>query len=102
MQYMAEALRAEFSDNNLHILIVKGNTGSLTLDGIEQGGERVFQEIEDEINMIEKAGARVKKLTIASYSLGGLFARYAVGLLYVKDYLTRIEPMVGSDKSSFL
>jgi len=94
---MASALRDKYRDNNLHVLIVKGNSGSLTLDGIEQGGERVCQEIEDEIRELEKNGPPIKKLSIVSYSLGGLFSRYAIGLLYSNGYLDRIKPMVSSN-----
>jgi hypothetical protein len=63
-------------------------------DGIELGGERVCQEIEDEIDKLAKHGQDIKRLSIVGYSLGGLVSRYAVGLLFSKGFFEKITPVV--------
>ena len=91
---VAKALRAQFPPDKLYILVVKRNSGSFTYDGIELGGERVCLEIEEELEVIKSRGGNIKKLSIAGYSLGGLVARYAIGLLYARGVLDNLECMV--------
>lgn len=42
---------------------------------------------------MEKNGTKIKKLSIVGYSLGGLVARYTIGLLYSKGWFKRIKPV---------
>ena len=91
MEYLASALREKHSEDRLHILSAKTNSDSFTYDGIDLGGERVTQEIEDYIEDLEKDGTSIKKLSVVGYSLGGLVARYAIGLLYSKGWFERIQ-----------
>lgn len=91
MVNIAKSLRDRYSKDELHLLLAKRNRGKFTYDGIERGGERVCAEIEDQIRDIEDKGGKVKKLSIIGYSLGGLVARYAVGLLHVKGILDSVE-----------
>ena len=91
---MAKSLREKHPEENLHILVAKRNSGSFTYDGIELGGERVCQEIEEEIEKLAKAGQEIKKLSLVGYSLGGLVARFCVGLLYSKGFFEKITPVV--------
>ncbi|KAK4168822.1 putative serine esterase-domain-containing protein [Cladorrhinum sp. PSN259] len=91
MHNIAKALRAQHPADKVHILVTERNAGSYTYDGIETGGERVCHEIEDEIAKIKSSGGNITKLSIAGYSLGGLVARYAVGLLYAKGDLNNLE-----------
>jgi hypothetical protein len=91
---MALSLRAKHPQESLHILVAKRNSGNFTYDGIELGGERLCQEIEDEIERLAKAGQRITKLSMVGYSLGGVVARYAVGLLYTKGLFKTIKPVV--------
>jgi hypothetical protein len=77
----------------LIILACKNNAASLTYDGIEIGGERVAKEIEDILEELGREGYKIKKFSIVGYSLGGLVARYAVGLLHHKGYFDRITPV---------
>ena len=63
LNYLAKRLRAAFpSEDSLHILVAKRNTGSFTYDGIDTGGERLTKEIEDEIEDLEKKGKTVSKI----------------------------------------
>ena len=94
LEVMAKSLREKHPEENLHILVAKRNSGSFTYDGIELGGERVCQEIEEEIEKLAKAGQEIKKISLIGYSLGGLVARFCVGLLYSKGFFEKITPMV--------
>lgn len=71
----------------------KRNTGTFTYDGIETGGERVAQEIEEELEELARAGHKITKISMIGYSLGGLVARYAIGLLYHKGWFDKLEPV---------
>ncbi|KAI1081281.1 putative serine esterase-domain-containing protein [Whalleya microplaca] len=93
MKSVASALRAAHSEDQLYLLLAKRNSGSFTYDGIERGGERVCLEIEEELELIRSRGGKITKLSIVGYSLGGLVARYAVGLLYAKGVLDQVEPI---------
>jgi hypothetical protein len=91
---MAKTLRAKYSEEKLHILVAKRNAGSFTYDGIATGGERVFCEIEEEIEKLSKAGQQITRISLVGYSLGGLVARYAIGLLESKGFFEKITPVV--------
>ncbi|OTA96454.1 hypothetical protein M434DRAFT_392886 [Hypoxylon sp. CO27-5] len=93
MKSIAKALRDTYSEDKLYLLVAKRNSGSFTYDGIERGGERVCLEIEEELETIRNKGGKITKLSIVGYSLGGLVARYAVGLLEMRGVLREVEPM---------
>lgn len=82
---------------DLHIFVAKRNSGNFTYDGIELGGERVTNEVEEEIASLSKDGKEVNKISFVGYSMGGLVARYSIGLLYSKGLLGsdagKIQPM---------
>lgn len=94
MNQVAKAVRDAYPEDQLHLLLAKRNSGNFTYDGIELGGERVTLEIEEEIEAIRRKGGNITKLSIVGYSLGGLVARYAVGLLYAKGVLDKVDPVV--------
>ncbi|POS70922.1 lipid particle protein [Diaporthe helianthi] len=91
MRNVAKALRAKHPADRVNILCAKRNSGSFTYDGIELGGERLCLEIEEELRAIEQRGGKIAKLSVVGYSLGGLVARYAIGLLYAKGVLDGLE-----------
>ncbi|RYO96791.1 hypothetical protein DL764_007391 [Monosporascus ibericus] len=93
MRSVAKALRAAYPEEQLYILVAERNKGSFTYDGIELGGERVCVEIEEELEKIRSRGGKVAKLSIVGYSLGGLVARYAIGLLHAKGVFDQVEPV---------
>lgn len=92
MRSVAKALRDAHSEDKLYLLVANRNSGSYTYDGIERGGERVCVEIEEELANVRSKGGKITKLSIVGYSLGGLVARYAVGLLEAKGVLDQLEP----------
>ncbi|KAJ9197627.1 hypothetical protein DTO166G4_4011 [Paecilomyces variotii] len=93
LNYVASALRERYKEDTLYILAAKRNAGSFTYDGIELGGERVAYEIEETLEKLAAKGYQIKKLSIVGYSLGGLVARYAVGLLNSRGWLDKLEPV---------
>lgn len=94
LEVMARSLREKHPQEALHILVAKRNSGSFTYDGVERGGERVCLEIEEEIEALAKEGQEIKRLSMIGYSLGGLVARYAIGLLESKGLFEKITPVV--------
>ncbi|KAI5798449.1 putative serine esterase-domain-containing protein [Pyronema domesticum] len=93
LAYMSDALQVTHDTSKLRILVVKKTAGWHTYDGIDTCGERVAWEIENEIKESENEGVKIKKISVVGYSLGGLIARYSIGLLYSKGYFDEIEPM---------
>ena len=74
----------------MHVLVSKTNSDTFTYDGIDLGAERVTQEI---IEVLEEKDSKITKLSIVGYSLGGLIARYTIGLLYSKRWFERVKPI---------
>jgi hypothetical protein len=91
LEVMAKSLRQKHLEESLHILVAKRNRGSFTYDGVELGGERVCQEIEQEIEKLARAGQEIKRFSIVGYFLGGLISRYAVRLLDSKGFIEKIK-----------
>jgi triacylglycerol esterase/lipase EstA (alpha/beta hydrolase family) len=89
---MEESLLAK--NPELHTLVAKSNSGNFTYDGIELGGERLCQEIEEELEKLAKSGQKVARISLVGYSLGGLVSRYAIGLLDSKGIFKDIQPVV--------
>ncbi|KAL4921871.1 putative serine esterase-domain-containing protein [Aspergillus aurantiobrunneus] len=93
MNTIASALRKRYDESRLHILPSECNTGNLTYDGIEVCGERLAHEIEETLSTLKSEGHNIQKLSVVGYSLGGLIARYALGLLYARGWLDKLEPV---------
>ncbi|PWA80694.1 hydrolase-like protein family [Artemisia annua] len=66
-----------------HFLIYASscNTYSKTFSGIDGAGKRLA----DEVKQIVKSRDNLKKISFLAHSLGGLFARYAVGVLHTSN-----------------
>lgn len=79
--------------NSVYVLVAKRNAGHFTYDGIELGGERLAHEVEEALDELAKEGYNFRKLSIVGYSLGGLVARYAMGLLDARGWLGKLEPV---------
>ncbi|KAJ5514209.1 hypothetical protein N7463_003761 [Penicillium fimorum] len=92
LDYIASALRDRYG-NELYILCPKANSGNYTYDGIELGGERLVHEVEETLESLADKGQKITKISVIGYSLGGLLARYAIGLLNARGWLDKLEPM---------
>jgi triacylglycerol esterase/lipase EstA (alpha/beta hydrolase family) len=102
----------------LRTLVAKSNSESGTYDGIDWGAERVAQEVStfvvqatilpvcralltgliqlkvfEEIKHIEDEQQTVTKFSVVGYSLGGLVARYLVGILHQRKFFEKVAPM---------
>ncbi|KAL7418562.1 hypothetical protein Q5752_007020 [Cryptotrichosporon argae] len=73
------------ADEELVIVTPKGMAAKLTYDGIDVCASRVAWEVDTQISQLENDGKRVAKFSVTGYSLGGLVARYFVGLLLAHD-----------------
>ncbi|KAK4050439.1 hypothetical protein OIV83_003509 [Microbotryomycetes sp. JL201] len=71
--------------HKLVVLPAKLNEWTNTYDGIDVCAERVVNEIDQEIELIKQQGGDVKRFSIVGYSLGGLVARYVLGLLESRE-----------------
>ncbi|KAJ3852387.1 DUF676-domain-containing protein [Lentinula lateritia] len=81
------------SQNQVQLLLIEANQGSRTYDGIDWGAERAAEEIQEAIRKISSEGDRVTKFSITGYSLGGLYARYVLAIIYVKRFFDTVQPM---------
>ncbi|EIW68769.1 hypothetical protein TREMEDRAFT_31933 [Tremella mesenterica DSM 1558] len=72
-------------ENEMIILIPEGMTSQLTYDGIDVCASRVLYEVDREVDRIEKSGKIIRQFSVTGYSLGGLVARYLVGLLHSRS-----------------
>lgn len=88
---MASALRDKY-DEDVFIICPKANSGNYTYDGIELGGERLVHEIEETLESLAEMGRNFTKISFVGYSLGGLLARYAIGLLNARGWFEKLEP----------
>lgn len=52
-----------------------------------------MHEIEEALENLESEGHTIKKISIIGYSLGGLVARYAIGVLQANGWLDKLEPV---------
>lgn len=91
MNYLTKTLQSHPKSSSLHVLVPTSNTGHFTYDGIETCAERATDEIQKYI--ASPAGASLKKISVIGYSLGGLVARYCVGLLFAAGIFDRIQPL---------
>lgn len=87
MLSIAKTLRAVHPPSSLYILLTTSNAGMHTYDGIHTCGERVCHEIEQTLSLHPS----LTKLSVVGYSLGGLVARYAIGLLHAQGTLDNLE-----------
>ncbi|GAA6046537.1 hypothetical protein JCM3770_006198 [Rhodotorula araucariae] len=70
-------------DVKVVVLVPETNAASFahTYDGVDVCADRVVEEIDAEIRRIEHEGGKVERFSIVGYSLGGLVARYVLGIL---------------------
>ena len=52
-----------------------------------------MSQIDDRIRTIEKSGRQVTRFSITGYSLGGLVARYIVGILHHRGFFDTVAPV---------
>ncbi|KAI0272800.1 putative serine esterase-domain-containing protein [Gloeopeniophorella convolvens] len=77
----------------LHVMLAETNQAESTYDGIDWGGERVATEVFDEIEKLKKEDKNVTRFSVTGYSLGGLLARYVVGILHQRKFFEDVAPV---------
>jgi hypothetical protein len=93
LNHLKTTISEQYPDGRLYVLVPNSNAEYLTYDGIELGAERITNEIEQKVEELDKQGAKLTKISIIGYSLGGLIARYAIGLLYKNGLFDRLQPV---------
>lgn len=80
---------------DVHILVCGSSQGNRTYDGVDVLGERIAVEIRAEIARLQKEDDDVKiaKISFVGYSLGGLAARFAIGVLYDDGFFNEVKPV---------
>ncbi|TCD67955.1 hypothetical protein EIP91_011756 [Steccherinum ochraceum] len=89
----ADESRSGPDGEELHVIVPETNKDSATYDGIDWGGERVTEEIYEEVKKLAAEGKTVTRFSITGYSLGGLIGRYVVGILMQKDFFESVTPV---------
>ncbi|CAG8664111.1 11935_t:CDS:2 [Acaulospora morrowiae] len=100
LQYFVDRF-VEKHGKNTEVLNVKCNTSSYTYDGVDLCGDRIVEEIYENLDSFRKAhtnsdgivNKKITKISFIGYSLGGLMARYVVGILYKRGLFDDITPM---------
>ncbi|KAK0467087.1 DUF676-domain-containing protein [Desarmillaria tabescens] len=77
----------------MRLLVAETNKEASTYDGIDWGGERVAQEVLDEVEKLQQDGDKVVRFSITGYSLGGLVSRYVVGILNRRGFFEDVTPL---------
>jgi hypothetical protein len=103
--YMSEQLQAKFGGDVLPHAASCNSGFLLTHEGIDVGGRRLAEEVEE----ITEEYPSLEKISILGHSLGGLYSRYCVGVLFKHGVFDRLKPVnfitlasphVGSRRSS--
>uniref|UniRef100_K3X862 DUF676 domain-containing protein n=1 Tax=Globisporangium ultimum (strain ATCC 200006 / CBS 805.95 / DAOM BR144) TaxID=431595 RepID=K3X862_GLOUD len=80
-----------FAKESVYVHSATSNAATFfqTYDGIDTGGERLAQEIQD----IASQMPQLSKFSVIGHSLGGLYSRYAIGILFARGFFVDVEPM---------
>ncbi|AFR95193.2 lipid particle protein [Cryptococcus neoformans] len=78
-------LEEDGDGEELVIMIAGGMTSQLTYDGIDVCASRVAWEVDEKVKELESQHKLVVKFSVTGYSLGGLVARYLIGLLHSRS-----------------
>ncbi|WVQ74062.1 hypothetical protein IAR50_003645 [Cryptococcus sp. DSM 104548] len=92
---VTEKIEGGQQDEDLVIMVAGGMSAQLTYDGVDVCASRVAWEVDQKIQELENEGCDVTKFSVTGYSLGGLVARYLVGLLHSRSpsFFERHKPV---------
>ncbi|KAH9932665.1 putative serine esterase-domain-containing protein [Amylocystis lapponica] len=77
----------------LEVLIAQTNSDEHTYDGIDWGAERIADETTETVERLKRDGKTVTRCSFTGYSLGGLIARYALGILSQRKFFETVTPV---------
>ncbi|OWZ20208.1 hypothetical protein PHMEG_0005408 [Phytophthora megakarya] len=83
--------RSQFHPDELYLYTSESNAASFfqTYDGVDLGGKRLA----DEIEQLAAKMPKLQKLSTIGHSLGGLYNRYCIGLLLNRGFFDKVAPM---------
>ncbi|TDH70525.1 hypothetical protein CCR75_002829 [Bremia lactucae] len=86
-----EIFRTHFQIDELFLHAAECNATSFfrTYDGVDQGGQRLADEIQEVADKMPL----LKKLSMVGHSLGGLYNRFCIAVLFHRGFFDKIEPM---------
>ncbi|KAF1330396.1 putative alpha/beta hydrolase, partial [Globisporangium splendens] len=86
-----------FAKESVYVHSATSNAATFfqTYDGIDTGGERLAQEIQDLASQMPQ----LARFSVLGHSLGGLYSRYAIGILFARGFFVDVEPMTLSMNS---
>ncbi|KAG5637683.1 hypothetical protein H0H81_003599 [Sphagnurus paluster] len=90
---ITETYPTPLDDIKLEVLLAETNRDNSTYDGIDWGGERVAEEVVAKMDELKKDGKTVSRFSVTGYSLGGLIARYVVGILSQRGFFDQVTPV---------
>lgn len=84
-------IEAELSKkSDIVTFLPKANAYNLTYDGLEVCASRLMTELEEFL----KINKGIRKFSVVGYSLGGLIARFTIGMMLAKGWFpSRLEPV---------
>lgn len=98
MSYLAhqiEKKNIKGSNPDEQIVVYKtgSHSGYLTYDGVDVNGKRISDEIVANVHALNEEKGTVTKFSLIGYSMGGLIARYALGILFHEGFFDEVQPV---------
>ncbi|KAJ4975368.1 hypothetical protein NE237_000474 [Protea cynaroides] len=91
----AEAELKKSLGNKFLIYASSSNTYTKTFTGIDGAGKRLADEVMQVVQRTES----LKRISFLAHSLGGLFARYAISVLYSSNLLVNYQPDLADSRN---
>jgi len=85
--------RSYSEDVELQVLLAETIRDDATYDGIDWGGESVAREVMERAEELKSNGKTLARFSVTGYSLGGLLARYLVGILHQRGFFNNVTPV---------
>ncbi|KAH9149807.1 hypothetical protein AeRB84_007246 [Aphanomyces euteiches] len=84
-------LQSVLRDHGVYVVSCTSNSKEYltTHDGIDLGGLRLA----DEVEQIALQCPMLQKISFIGHSLGGLYIRYCVGVLYSRGFFSKVQPI---------
>ncbi|ORZ01676.1 putative serine esterase-domain-containing protein [Syncephalastrum racemosum] len=92
MNYIETKLKDTLDSERVVILNSDVNEAKYTYDGVDICGQRLAVKIQNHVKLLQDKNKIVDRFIIIGYSLGGLIARYCIGVLGKAGFFDSIEP----------
>lgn len=91
MQLLMHRLAARL-DDGVSVCMAVSNEGR-TLDGVHAGGLRLADEVAAHVRARAGGARPVERVSFVGHSLGGLYCRFAIGVLEERGFFARCRPV---------